>query len=48
MSNQGTQTTRSRSEDTEHLEGVETGAGCTEIWERLSEHREEATSSTPE
>jgi len=24
-----------------HLDGVEDGAGCTEIWERLSERREE-------
>lgn len=24
---------------TAHLDGVETGAGCTEIWERLSERR---------
>ncbi len=23
-----------------HLEGVEDGAGCVEIWERLSEQRE--------
>lgn len=22
-----------------HLEGLENGAGCTEIWERLSEQR---------
>lgn len=22
-----------------HLQGVEDGDGCTEIWERLSEHR---------
>lgn len=27
--------------DDDHLDGVETGAGCTEIWEYLSEHREE-------
>lgn len=25
----------------DHLEDVEDGAGCTEIWERLSERREE-------
>lgn len=25
----------------EHLEGVEDGCGCTEIWEHLSENREE-------
>ena len=23
----------------EHLDGLEDGAGCTEIWERLSEQR---------
>lgn len=27
--------------DTEHLDGIETGAGCVEIWERLSEQRTE-------
>ncbi|WP_199234121.1 hypothetical protein [Halorubrum sp. GN11_10-6_MGM] len=27
--------------DSEHLADVEDGAGCTEIWERLSERREE-------
>lgn len=26
--------------DDEHLEDVEEGAGCTEIWEHLSEKRE--------
>lgn len=25
----------------EHLDGVEDGCGCTEIWEHLSENREE-------
>ena len=24
-----------------HLEDVEEGAGCTEIWEHLAEHRDE-------
>jgi hypothetical protein len=24
-----------------HLEDIETGAGCAEIWERLTEHRTE-------
>jgi len=24
----------------EHLDGLENGAGCTEIWERLSEQRD--------
>lgn len=27
--------------DDEHLEDLEDGAGCTEIWEKLSEHRAE-------
>ncbi|KOX96114.1 MULTISPECIES: hypothetical protein [Halorubrum] len=27
--------------DRGHLDDVEDGAGCTEIWERLSERREE-------
>jgi len=26
---------------TSHLDDIEDGAGCTEIWERLSERREE-------
>jgi len=25
--------------DDDHLQGLEDGAGCTEIWERLSENR---------
>lgn len=25
----------------DHLDGIEEGAGCTEIWEHLSEQREE-------
>ncbi|MFC6614380.1 hypothetical protein ACFQAS_05335 [Halopenitus salinus] len=29
------------SEDGEHLREIPTGAGCTEIWEKLSEQREE-------
>jgi len=28
-------------QDSAHLDDVEDGAGCTEIWERLSESREE-------
>ncbi|MBP2252630.1 hypothetical protein J2754_002976 [Halarchaeum solikamskense] len=28
-------------QDGAHLDDVEDGAGCTEIWERLSESREE-------
>ena len=27
--------------DDAHLDGVEVGAGCTEIWEHLAEQREE-------
>jgi hypothetical protein len=27
-------------EEYEHLENIEAGAGCTEIWDRLSEQRE--------
>lgn len=27
--------------DDSHLDDVETGAGCTEIWEHLAEQREE-------
>ncbi len=27
--------------DDEHLRDVPVGAGCTEIWEHLSDHREE-------
>jgi hypothetical protein len=30
--------------DTTHLDDVEPGAGCTEIWEHLSERREHANS----
>ncbi len=30
--------------DTAHLDDVEAGAGCTEIWEHLSERREQAGS----
>jgi hypothetical protein len=26
----------------EHLDGVEDGCGCTEIWEHLSENRDDA------
>ena len=37
--------TREREEiDTSHLDDVEDGCGCTEIWEHLSENREEAES----
>jgi len=28
-------------EEASHLDDVADGAGCTEIWERLSEHRED-------
>lgn len=39
-------TTESRDEqaDTGHLDDLEAGAGCTEIWEHLSERRESASS----
>jgi hypothetical protein len=30
--------------ETEHLDDVEAGAGCAEIWEHLSERREQAGS----
>lgn len=26
--------------DTSHLEDVEDGCGCAEVWERMSEHRD--------
>lgn len=29
-------------DDAEHLDDIEDGAGCAEIWERLSERREAA------
>jgi hypothetical protein len=29
-------------DDRSHLEDLEDGAGCTEIWEKLSENRAEA------
>ena len=32
-------------EQTRHLRDVPDGAGCTEIWERLSAHRAAATSA---
>ncbi|MFP4530943.1 MAG: hypothetical protein ACLFNC_06605 [Halodesulfurarchaeum sp.] len=31
--------------DRSHLEDVESGAGCTEIWETLSEQRSKAATS---
>lgn len=33
---------RDESEADDHLADVEEGAGCTEIWEHLSEQREES------
>jgi hypothetical protein len=33
-----------RTADTDHLDELQAGAGCTEIWEHLSEHRERAGS----
>jgi hypothetical protein len=35
-------TERDRPDDVEHLDDIEDGAGCAEIWERLSERREAA------
>ena len=32
-------TEQEESRTNEHLDGLEDGAGCTEIWERLSEQR---------
>jgi hypothetical protein len=29
----------------DHLDGLESGAGCTEIWERLSEQRSQPEST---
>lgn len=29
-------------DDHDHLDGLEDGAGCTEIWEKLSENRTKA------
>jgi hypothetical protein len=29
----------------DHLDGLESGAGCTEIWERLSEQRSQTGST---
>jgi hypothetical protein len=37
-------TTEGDEVDTAHLDDVEPGAGCTEIWEHLSERREQAGS----
>lgn len=31
--------------DRDHLDGLESGAGCTEIWEWLSEKREQESDS---
>lgn len=32
---------RTTDKDREHLAGLEDGAGCVEIWEQLSENRDE-------
>ncbi|WP_267903186.1 hypothetical protein [Halobaculum saliterrae] len=32
--------------DDDHLHDLEDGAGCTEIWEKLSEQRDEAESAS--
>jgi hypothetical protein len=31
--------------DDDHLDDLEDGAGCTEIWEKLSEHRDDGGTS---
>lgn len=33
---------RGTDDDRAHLDEIEDGAGCTEIWETLSDHREAA------
>lgn len=38
----GTQTYDDTDEAAEHLADVEDGCGCAEVWEHLSEQREEA------
>jgi hypothetical protein len=44
MTEQLTQTSESGDEyddvDTSHLDGVEDGCGCAEVWEHLSDQRE--------
>ncbi|MEF8894603.1 hypothetical protein [Halodesulfurarchaeum sp.] len=43
MSNQVSETNTGGADgDRSHLEDVEAGAGCTEIWETLSERRAQA------
>lgn len=34
--------------DTSHLDGIQDGCGCTEIWEHLSESREAAAADAAE
>ena len=36
----GTNGTNGSTDDRAHLDGLEPGAGCAEIWEHLSERRE--------
>ncbi|GGL69741.1 hypothetical protein [Halocalculus aciditolerans] len=38
-----TEESDARERDDAHLQDVEPGAGCTEIWEHLSEERDEQT-----
>jgi hypothetical protein len=38
----GTQTCDDTDETADHLADVEDGCGCAEVWEHLSEQREEA------
>ena len=37
--------TQSRDEEDSHLAGLTDGAGCAEVWEHLSQHREAIESS---
>ena len=39
----GRETEGDDGDDSDHLADIEDGAGCAEIWERLSERREAAT-----
>jgi len=41
MSKQQVEVDEGSDDATRHLDDIEDGAGCTEIWERLSESRDE-------
>jgi hypothetical protein len=41
MTEATTKEEKSEKRHDEHLQDIESGAGCTEIWDRLSEQREE-------